>query len=324
MDNEERTEITFTFDGASFDDQASGERLTLGGSGHVTVEGSLSADEEARASGLLGAAAEKAVEGMSAVCDAYEKIPYRADELLNMLRAAVRAEDAALAERAGSLVVTGVWPDDESMARLVRGRKAKREAEAVREAEAKRETEEKQSVENSASAASEDIHEIFVQQEVDFGPGGVNDREREIEVRLWDDVKQEDYTLTVNLPVGITEQHALRLRNAARPDKNGRRAHVYVQLAPAKKSAAVATATFCPSCGADISARPNAKFCTKCGAPLRSAAGVENAASESPLAAHIRQNYTTATKVKAIAYYREQTGAGLAEAKRAVERILEG
>lgn len=237
MDNEERTEIAFTFDGASFDDKASGERLTLGGSGRVIVDASLSADEKARASGLLGAAAAKTLEGMSTVCDAYEKIPYRADDWLNMLRTVVRAEDAALAERAGSLIVTGVWPDDESMARLARGRKAKREADAMREAEARREAEAKRPAENPAQDAA-----------------------------------------------------------AAR----------------------------CPSCGADLSARPNAKFCTKCGAPLRSAAGAENAATESPLAAYIRRNYTTATKAKAIAYYREQTGAGLADAKRAVEKILEG
>lgn len=278
MDTGERTEIAFTFEGASFDDKASGERLTLGGSGRIILDGNLSADEKARASDLFGAAAAKAVEGMSTVCDAYEKIPYRADEWLNMLRVIVRVEDAALAERAGSLVVTGVWPDDESMARLVRGRKAKRKAEAKAEAaeEARpldEETPRRNAKIEQAHAerevtertVAEEVREIFIRQEVDFGPSGVNDREREIEIRLWDDVKQEEYAILIPLQIGLTEQHALRLKNAARPDNNGQRAHVYVQLAPAKKRGN--DEVRCPSCGADLSARPNTKFCPKCGAP---------------------------------------------------------
>jgi ribosomal protein L7/L12 len=71
----------------------------------------------------------------------------------------------------------------------------------------------------------------------------------------------------------------------------------------------------------------DAKNCERCGAPLQAAVPEESpqalsAPGASGLEAHVLQIARTQGKIPAIKHYREATGAGLKEAKEAVEAIM--
>lgn len=75
----------------------------------------------------------------------------------------------------------------------------------------------------------------------------------------------------------------------------------------------------CPSCGSNLTDRPiRIKFCPKCGKML--SAGVSNKVLDEIKIKFANDEYG---KVQAIKYYRDQTGASLSEAKKAVEQVLE-
>ena len=89
----------------------------------------------------------------------------------------------------------------------------------------------------------------------------------------------------------------------------------------------------CPFCQHDNP--PRADRCTKCGAALNTIAESrdendegsfpqENAARPQTLEAEVKDLLGSRGKIEAIKHYREQTGAGLAEAKQAVEAIEAG
>jgi ribosomal protein L7/L12 len=77
----------------------------------------------------------------------------------------------------------------------------------------------------------------------------------------------------------------------------------------------------CSRCGQIV--EQNAERCSHCGA-WQSLSGNEPARSAESLAVEIQALLSRGGKIAAIRLYREQTGAGLAEAKDAVERIGRG
>ena len=80
---------------------------------------------------------------------------------------------------------------------------------------------------------------------------------------------------------------------------------------------------FCSHCGARLP--DEATNCTGCGAPVSEAVANEQAALsvDSGMTAQAQQFARDGRKIQAIKEYREQTGAGLKEAKEAVERWME-
>lgn len=66
----------------------------------------------------------------------------------------------------------------------------------------------------------------------------------------------------------------------------------------------------------------DARNCERCGAPLTPAAVDEAMNGASDLEAHVLETARTQGKIAAIKHYREATGAGLKEAKDAVEAMI--
>jgi ribosomal protein L7/L12 len=84
--------------------------------------------------------------------------------------------------------------------------------------------------------------------------------------------------------------------------------------------------SFCSNCGARVP--DDATNCTACGAPVSAASTNEQegprALSIDPgMTAQVQQYAREGKKIQAIKEYREQTGAGLKEAKDAVERWMQ-
>jgi large subunit ribosomal protein L7/L12 len=89
----------------------------------------------------------------------------------------------------------------------------------------------------------------------------------------------------------------------------------------------------CPFCQHENT--PAADRCSNCGAALTTIAESrdendqvsmpeENAVRPQSLEAEVKELFASHGKIEAIKYYRQRTGAGLAEAKQAVEAIAEG
>ena len=78
----------------------------------------------------------------------------------------------------------------------------------------------------------------------------------------------------------------------------------------------------CPGCGKDYTNNSSAVFCSECGTRLAPPTEQPAVRARTPVEEYILANFSETEKIEAIKYYRQETGAGLAEAKSAVEELF--
>lgn len=125
----ENVEIAYTFANASFHDKSSEVHMKLGGSGRALLKCEVpSGDGEEYVKKFLGTATEKAVRSMSESYGSYEQLVLHVNELADMVRKVMGAENEALAEQVKTISVTGIWPDENSIKKIKESRTKKQES----------------------------------------------------------------------------------------------------------------------------------------------------------------------------------------------------